>query len=348
MALGMSLSVIVGGSVSGAPPWTSVNIDTSGLGPDVAVSPDGQAHVAYWLPNRTTFTSFSEGLMLASGDETGFATASLTTADLAYPSIAYDSASHLHLAAYAEGGLGGLVYMTDGAGSIASETVTTDALATAAALAVAPSGEVRIAYATQVDPGIYVATRGTAGWSSTRVADGEVVRVSLAIGADGASHLAWTLVDSGSGDVGIRYATETDGWQVRAVATQSGDVDGDIAVDAAGVPHIVFFRQGRQPSLAEVVVTGRHLRVVRLIRGTAEAPQVAFDGSGFQHISYFSHESFSLHHRTNASGRWVDTEVEFADPVSSLAVAPDGTSWIGLHQSGVCCPATGGILVAHD
>jgi hypothetical protein len=345
VSLGLSLALAV--PVMAAT-WTQTSIDTFGLGPSVAVSSDGQVHVAYWLPNRMG-GAFSNGLMLATGDSSGFTTAMLTTADLAYPSIAYDSANRLHVAAYIRGGSLGVAYITDATGVLTSETVTTVAQGTAPSLALAPDGGARIAYATSVDPGIYVATRGAAGWTSTRIADAVTSRLRLTTDAAGATHVVWAIYDTGTGSAGISYATDAGGsWAVKQLTTSSVDVDPDVAIGADGLAHVVFSRQGPRPQLSEVVVTPHHARVVRLLRATTESPDVAFDSTGAQHIAYFNGDAFAIHYRTDASGNWVDSEVAFSDPQLMLALAPAGSPWITYHVPALCCPASGGIVIAHD
>jgi hypothetical protein len=233
--------------------------------------------------------------------------------------------------------------LTDASGVLTSETVTTEIQATAPALAIGPTGEIRIAYATALDPGVYVATRTASGWSSTRVADAVTDTMSHTIDSQGASHVVWGVFDGSDLTGGIGYATGSGAtWSTRMLTAVPGDIDPDVAIGSDGSIHVVFSRRGgTRPQLSEVIVTPRHLRVSRLVRADTSTPDVAFDATGAEHIAYNNMSRSSLHYRTNASGHWVETEIDYGGGGVGLSLTAAGEPWITHNRFD-------GLVAAHD
>jgi len=322
------------------------------LGPAIATRPDSSVGATWWIQDPDAST-FSVGLGLAEGSGSSFVASVVTTSDDAYPSIAYDSSGVAHIAAYVNGGGGGLVEVDDADGTITETLVTADPQNDRPSIAVAPTGAIKIAYAAGGDnPGVYVAVNAGTGWSITQVAAAFAIGPRINIDAAGRTHVVWVEIDPNTGVAsGIQYATDASGTFVRSAATTGPfDSSPDVDVDGAGIVHIVFTRNtARNAALLELRGNPGHWRTVRLVRGPTDTPDIELDAADRVHVAYFSAGDVggAIRYLTNASGHFVDVPVANGNPGFGLAVTPTGTGYIAYTVPGTGANP-GGLFIAHD
>ena len=349
-AAAVSALLVASTAIAAPVTWTSFQLAPDGNAPAGATTPAGDAAVAWWLPSIGGIVS-SDGIGLATGSGETFSSSVITTSDLAYPDLAYGADGTAHIAAMVEIGSGGLSYVAY-AGGIATETlVTADFLADQPAIGVDGAGQPRIAYATGA--GVSVATLDAGTWTSELIWSGTAIKPRLAVEAGGASHVVWIPIDNETGNgLGVLYATDASGtWAVQQVSTNAADTQPDVAVESTGVVDIVFARQSAHGGGVIWQRLGARAKVIA--RGIVDSPAIAIGPGDAIHVAYwdFGQRSLGLHRTTNATGRFVDSLVsdlgEGGSPMT-ITVTPDGTAYLGYTVPGTCCPATGGLFVAHD
>jgi hypothetical protein len=327
-------------------------LDAGGLGAAAASDSIGNVAIAWWLP-APCCSAFSSGISLASGSGNTFTNSSVSSNDYAFPSLAFDGSGVLHIAAYIQGGSGGLEYLEDNAGVVSETLVDATPLNDRPSLRVAPSGQVRVATATAT--GISFATLSSGVWTSSEIWTGFAIGPHLAIDSAGKNHIVWATQDLVTGSpAGFFYATDATGsWVVSRLSTSQDDVSPTIAVDSVAVVHIVYVRTTRHREALLELRGGTSWKSVTLVRGAVDVPEIVIGPNNSENIAYSSLEQKTpgLHFLTNASGRFVDSTADagaFDNGPLALAVTPSGTAYISYLVPGSCCPATGGLFVIHD
>lgn len=350
----MAAALLVASTVSAAVTWTLVPLDSNGNGPSAARTPAGDVGIAWWLPAGCCADVSSDGLSLATGSGNSFTSTVITTSDLAYPDLAYGADGTAHFAAGIHNGDAGLGYVAYASGVASESTVTTEVLGDRASIGLDSTGRPHIAYATYGgSPAVYVATLDAGTWTSELVWSGEARGPRIAVEADGTNHLVFSAIDPDTGNsTGVTYATDATGsWVVSAASTNPLDVTPDIAVEATGVIDIVYARQSAHGAGVFLSRTGANPKLIA--RGSVESPTITFGSTGAIYIAYweFGGRGQGLHVTNNVKGRFVDSLVgnqgETGAPMT-VAVGSNGIIYTAFDIPGSCCPATGGLFVAHN
>lgn len=346
----MSALVVASTAIAAPVTWTPFQLAADGTGPEAATTPTGDAAVAWWLPSIGQLVS-SDGIGLATGSGESFTGGTITSSDLAYPDLAYSADGTAHIAAMVAIGSGGLAYVAYASG-VASETlVTADFLADRPAIGVDGAGQPQIAYATGT--GVSVATLVAGTWVSELIWSGTAVGPRLAVEADGTNHVVWVPIDDETGNgLGVLYATDSSGsWVIAQASTNAFDTQPDVAVESTGVVDIVFARQSSHGGGVIWQRLGARAKVI--VRGIVDSPRITIGPGDAIHVAYWDlgQRELGLHRTTNAAGRFIDSFVSGlgeGGSQTSITVTPDGTAYVAYTVPGTCCPATGGLFVAHD
>jgi hypothetical protein len=344
-------ALLVASAAFAAVTWTLVPLDSNGFGASAATTPSGSAAVAWWLPSSGGTVS-SAGLRLATGSGNSFTTATVTTSDLAYPDLAYGSDGTAHISAGIDNGSGGLGYVAYAGGVAAESVVTTDFLADRTSIGVDGSGRPHIAYATYVNGGVYVATLDAGTWTPQLIWSGDAIGPRIAVEADGTNHVVFAPIDPDTGNTaGVMYATDATGsWVLSAVTTDPVDVTPDIAVESTGVVDIAYAHQSAHGAGVLLQRGGASPKLIA--RGSVDSPMLALGSADALYIAYweFGGHGQGLHVTNNVKGRFVDslvsTQGEGGAPMAVTAAS--GTTYVAFDIPGSCCPATGGLQVAHN
>jgi hypothetical protein len=295
----------------------------------------------------------SNGLSLATGSGNSFTSTVITTSDLAYPDLAYGSDGTAHISAGIDNGNAGLGYVAYAGGVATESTVTTESLADRTSIAVDSAGRPHIAYAIYTGtPGVYVATLDSGTWTSELVWSGDALSPRIAVESDGTNHVVFGGTDPDTGITTIRYSTDTTGsWVVSSFSTDPVDVEADIAVEASGAVDIAYAHQSAHGAGIFLSQAGGTPKLIA--RGQTDQPQMSLGTTGALYIAYweFGGHGQGLHVTNNLKGRFVDSLIgnqgEGGSPMS-VTVDSNGIMYAAFDIPGSCCPATGGLVVAHS
>jgi hypothetical protein len=198
--------------------------------------------------------------------------------------------------------------------------------------AVGPDGLLRAVFAGKIDHQVHLATEGDAGWRIENVTtlSRTPESVAVAVDAEGWAHVA--VVDGG----GLAYAVnDGDAWtfeQIEDAETWVVD-ECDLAVDAAGTPHIAYHVDTEAGERARLAVGGGSWDIQTI--GVSEGGQMslALDADG---LAAVLHGGYDLRYVRETADGWQDdrlnpTPGKRADNVA-LALAADGTPHVAFSS----------------
>jgi len=259
--------------------------------------------------------------------------------------LTVDADGHAHLSYYKGAANNGMMcYATNATGAWIAETIADDIDFSDGQTSVAldASGGVRLSYLQ--DEQIHYASQTADGWSSEVVADADNSggRNALAIDADGHAHIAfskaycyWTndyfwqcMINE------VDYATNASGsWLVETVEESSdGEYSGcdvDLALDAAGAPHIVF-AQSYPRLLFYAVPDGEGWMIETVEEATTSYkvhPALLVNDTGEALVSYYREVTGELALAERDGGAWTPVTLAGDGLIgnASLVQGPDGS-----------------------
>jgi len=140
--------------------------------------------------------------------------------------------------------------------------------------------------------------------------------------------------------VELRYLKGTSGsWTSEIIESGASCDHIALVVDASGVPHVSYFRNGSPDALVYATKTGGSWVTETVSTGSfSYGTAIALDQSGKVHISFFVEGTDEVKYATNKSGSWVVETVESG--ISSL-FSESTHSAIGIDANGnahICYP----------
>ncbi len=208
---------------SSAGTWSPGTRVTDGNDSSPSMTVDGAGH------HRIAFArsggASDQGIWYAT-DATGSWVVSRVTTDPAEgPSMAEDPAGHLHIVYVSNGFSPGTYHVTDATGSWVSERIAAGHLHDRPEIAISATGELHVAVASLAPEtrGIYEYRKsGTSAWVASRVTTNYDIAPSIALDANGKSHVSFERYANGSR--GLDYATNAGGsWATQQVIALTGD-----------------------------------------------------------------------------------------------------------------------------
>ncbi|MFQ5573999.1 MAG: hypothetical protein ACE5E0_00030 [Terriglobia bacterium] len=200
-------------------------------------------------------------------------------------------------------------------------------------LALAGSGNPRIAYINNHGNLLKYASHDGTGWNVETVAVGPKFWVSLALDASGNPHISYFVV---SGD--LYYATnDGTGWTTVAVDDRGGDrgIDPSIAVDSSGRPHISY-RDGVASALNYASFDGTGWTIEAVDTGGGQYSSLVLDSLGNPRISHYDWGANDLKYSSFDGAIWTTETVDATGDVgqfTSLALDPSGNPRISYYDA---------------
>jgi hypothetical protein len=191
---------------------------------------------------------------------------------------------------------------------------------------------------------LWLATKVQGAWTTTKVTDGQVWALDLALTADGQPEIAY-VYDTGVG-VQNRAAriARFDGtsWTFQDIGpvVESGGIEFgiDLLIDATGHEDVVYPVFDPAPGMMYAHYDGAVWQSQLIAPGNVWQPSMAYDPDGGIHVTYYDAEPGRLQFASLASGVWDIQTIDDSSSVhirigrqSSLAFAPDGRAHVAYY-----------------
>jgi len=294
----------------------------------LALGPSDEAYITY-SPQLDSFIKY----VTRAGDAWG---GPFSIVEGILPTVAIDSAGHMHLGYKTEEGLN---YANDTSGSWETATVDISGNVGDSSVAVDPSDKIHISFGTK--EGLKYTTNASGDWVLEDI-DPNGGYSSIAADSSGHAHVSYCEEPL----YRLKYATNASGsWVSTTIDSewQVGRLFNYIALDSAGYIHIYY---------SAAVSAGSYLRyatnesgswvwsnVDTLDYGTIPTT-IAVDSSGHAHVCYFD-DTGTPKYATNSSGSWVRETLPFsADHLADIALDPLGYPHLAYTLGGAIMHAT--------
>ena len=326
----------------GAKNWNVRTLEASGAAHNAnfALDPDGNAHAAY------VFSS-TEGQYLVkhATNQTGqWVTETAFDGDDIYggrPAVAVDAGGRTHVA-FSNSNETAMYYASNASGAWTTDKLSAyedGRVSDYPDIAVDSHGAAHVMYVIfPPDAGGDCFLRYAVGdggvWSFEDILTGDPWGVWFSFALDAAGH-AHVVYHSGA-DREFQYATNASGqWVFETIVADMGDAYAgalsDIVVDAAGVPHVVYYVDsltGGALNFASRTLDGWVIETLlpRTVMSDPP-PTLVVDSDGSFHVGYADLFTGRLHYLTNVDGDWTLTAINEFGPLGAhcaIDVADDG------------------------
>ncbi len=304
---------------------TSVNYD---VGSDTAIALDSnnKVHIAYFDVTNKRLKYVTNSSALQGWVTTEIETFASITQDRAI-SIAIDGNNKVHIA-YFDSPNQDLKYATNTSGAWVAATVdSTGNIGRFPSIVIDSSNYAHIAYGDRTNLALKYATNASGAWVTANVdASGRMAQYnSIAKDSNGKLHISYAHYDAvGTGDMDLKYATNTSGAWVTAIVDGAGapvvGLYSSLAVDSNNKIHIsyqdtdnAYLKYATNTSGAWVTAT------IDSTGSTGRYTSIAIDSSNKVYITYYNATDQDLKYITNASGAWVTSTIDSTGNVGSYA-----------------------------
>ena len=298
--------------------------ETSGYLNSIAVDSNGHVHIAYqreyfewddWFGSET----FKFDLKYATNATGSWIITTLEAGgyQMVYPSIAIDSANHVHIAySFADqisGGRSNVKYATNRTGAwVVSRVDAAEHVGRHASLALDSNDQAHIAYYDEVNADLKYANNVSGSWGvSTVDSSGDVGQYSsLAVDSGNGVHIAYYLMNFADGY--LKYARNLTGtWEIQYLTTDSSRRRfASIAVDSQNKVHIVSSYEGGGLQYRNNVSGQWIYQTVPTIGHVGMYPSISLDRNDKVHLTYGDVTNSDLMYANNISGSWFTATVD--------------------------------------
>jgi hypothetical protein len=191
---------------------------------------------------------------------------------------------------------------------------------------------------------LWLATKVQGVWTTTKVTDGLVWALDVALNTDGQPEIAY-VYDTGLGtqNIAARIA-RFDGasWTFQDIGpvVDSGGIEFgiDLLIDADGHEDVVYPVFDPTPGMMYAHYDGAAWQSQLIAPGNVWQPSMAYDPDGGVHVTYYDAEPGRLQYASLTSGTWDVQTIADASSVhtrigrlSSLAFGPDGRAHVAYY-----------------
>ena len=191
---------------------------------------------------------------------------------------------------------------------------------------------------------LWLATKTQGAWTTTKVTDGLVWALDIALNADGQPEIAY-VYDTGLGTQNIaariaRYDGTSWSFQDIGPVVDSGGIEFgiDLLIDADGLEDVVYPVFDPDPGMLYAHYDGTQWASQLIAPGNVWQPSMAYDPAGGVHVTYYDAEPGRLQFASLTGASWdVQTIADAFSPYtrigrqSSLAFAPDGSAHVAYY-----------------
>ena len=156
---------------------------------------------------------------------------------------------------------------------------------------------------------------------------------TIAVGPDGTVHVIYL---DGT-NMRLKYATDLGGRWSTSVIDEDGEVGmyASMALDPEGNVHAIYYHNSDPVSLLYTTNSGGTWSKATVQFGMVYETDIAVDGDGNAHISYYDATNKDLMYATNANGSWEAIALDSDGDVgrdSSIALDSDGNAYISYYD----------------